>query len=181
MTLAAFLDKSRSALAARWAETADAVYPFAAAGFLRTSRDAFANPVGARSRELSEILCAAVIGVPHDGNLLRSALEEFVRVRAMQDAPPETALQVMFACKSIFRGFLKEHTVTLDDAMRDELQAMDERCDTLALLAFGIYARCRETFFDARLEDMRRRNIQVMRLARKHGLAVEEESGIIGK
>lgn len=176
MRLAALLEKSRATLAARWAEAANAVYPFATAGFLRTSADAFANPVGARSRELSEILCGAVIGLPHDGKALRAALEEFVRVRAVQDVPVETALQVMFAYKTIFRDFLKERTVTLDDVMRGELEAMDERCDTLALLAFGIYVRAREAFHSARVEDVRRRGKQVMRLARKHGLAVPNEN-----
>ena len=174
MSLAAALEKARSSLATRWVEAANAVYPFAATGFLRTRQDAFANPVGRRSQDLSEILFTAVIGKPHDGKALRSALEEFVRVRAMQDVPVEASMQVMFAYKSIIRDYLREHTITPDPAMRKELEAMDERCDTLALLAFGIFSRARETFFNARLEDMRRRHSQVARLAKRHGLIVPD-------
>lgn len=175
MSLAAVLEKARSPLAARWVEAANAVYPFAAAGFLRTVQNAFANPVGQRSRDLSEILFTAVIGKAHDGKALKNALEEFVKVRAMQDVPVETSLQVMFAYKAIIRDYVKEHTMTLDEGMRKELDAMDDRCDTLALLAFGVFARSREAFFEARINDMRRRNAQVMRLARRHGLAAPEE------
>lgn len=175
MRLAAVLEKARPALAARWAEAADAVYPFAAAGFLRSRRDPFANPVGQRSRELSETLLDAVIGVPHDGKALRAALEEFVRVRAMQDMPPETSLQVMFAYKDIIRVYLKEHAITPDEPMREDLRAMDERCDTLALLAFGGYTRARETFHNARIEDVRRRHSQVMRLAKRRGLIISDD------
>ncbi|MDL2210620.1 RsbRD N-terminal domain-containing protein [Desulfovibrio sp. OttesenSCG-928-O18] len=175
MRLALVLEKARPALANRWAEAANAVYPFAATGFLRTRQDPFANPVGQRSRELAEVLLAAVLGAPHSGQALRAALEEFVRVRAMQDLPPETSLQVMFAYKDIIRDYLKEHTVSQDDALREDLRAMDERCDTLALLAFGGYSRARETFHDARIEDVRRRHSQVMRLAKRHGLIVSDD------
>lgn len=175
MSLASVLEKNRTALAARWVDAANAAYPFATAGFLRTKLDPFANPVGQRSRDLAEILFTAVIGKAHDGKVLRSCLEEFVRVRAVQDMPVETALQVMFAYKGIIRGYIQEHTMTLSDAMRKELEAMDDRCDTLALLSFGIFMRAREVFFEARVSDMRRRNSQIVRLMRRHGLVVPEE------
>jgi hypothetical protein len=173
MSLATALEQSRTTLADRWVSAANAVYPFATAGFLRTSPNAFANPVGQRSRELADLLFRAVTGQAHDGNALRAALEEFVRVRAIQDIPAENALAVIFAYKSILRDFIRERNITLtpeDDAL---LLAVHERCDTLALLAFGIYTRVREVFFTARIDDMRRRNSQVMRLAKRHGLAVD--------
>lgn len=175
-TLAKTLEKNIASLAAKWADMADAVYPFASAGFLRTQKDPFANPVGQRSREVSEILFRAVAGLPHDGTALKNALEEFVRVRAMQDVEAETSLAVMFACKGIIRAYLKEHTVPVTEEIRAELEAMDERCDTVALLAFGIYARSREAFYNARLADYRRRNSQVMRLAKRHGLVVADDT-----
>lgn len=178
MRLAAVLEKAEASLAARWVDAANAVYPFATAGFLRTKRDAFANPVGQKSLDLSTVLLAAVLGKPHDGTTLRAALEEFVRVRAVQDIPVESALQAMFAYKAIIREYLKEHTVTVTDAMQKDLEAADDRCDTLALLAFGIYTRSRESFFTLRIDDMRRRNSQVMRLAKKHGLVIPDDAPV---
>lgn len=180
MKLAPFLEKACPALAARWVEAANAVYPLATVGFLRTRQDPFANPVGQRSRELSEIFFAAVIGARHDGGALRTALEEFVRVRAMQDVPAETSLQVMFAYKDIIRAHIQEHTFTLDDEARKELEAMDARCDTLALLAFGGYTRAREAFHNARIADARRRHSQLVRLARRHGLMVADDDDLGG-
>lgn len=175
MTLAKTLEKDIATLAAQWRDAANAVYPFASAGFLRTKNDPFGNPVGQRSRELSEILLRAVLGLPHDGTLLRSALEDFVRVRAMQDAGAETSLAVMFAYKGIIRAFLAERALPVAPLMR-ELDAMDERCDNTALLAFGIYARARDAFYTARLEDYRRGNSQVMRLAKRHGLVLDDDT-----
>lgn len=176
MNLAKMLEKNIDSLAVKWADTADAVYPFASAGFLRSQKNPFANPVGQRSREVSEILFRAVLGLPHDGSQLRNALEEFVRVRAMQDVSAEVSLAVMFAYKRIVRAHLKERTVPVTEELRKELEAMDERCDTAALLAFGIYARNREAFYNARLEDYRRRNSQIMRLAKRHGLVVDTDT-----
>ena len=178
MSLAIIVEKATTTLASRWADAANAVYPFATAGFLRTSLDAFANPVGQKSRDLSEILLAAVVGKQHDGKALRAALEEFVRVRAVQDIPVETALQVMFAYKSIFREYLKEHTIPVTDDLRADLEAMDDRCDTLALLAFGIYVRAREAFHNLRINDARRRNSQIMRLAKHHGLVIPDDAPV---
>lgn len=175
MGLVKTLEKDIASLAAKWADMADAVYPFASAGFLRTQRDPFANPVGQRSREVSEILFRAVLGLAHDGTQLRNALEEFVRVRAMQDVGAETSLAVMFAYKGIVRAYLKERTIRITEELGAELGAMDERCDTTALLAFGIYARSREAFYNARIEDYRRRNSQIMRLAKRHGLIVNDD------
>ena len=175
MSLTVFLEQSRPTLTSRWVEAANAVYPFATTGFLRTKQNAFANPVGQRSRDLSEHLLNATVGFPHDSSALRAALEEFVRVRAVQDMPVETSLSVMFAYKNIIRNYIAERNITLTGDDKALLHASDERCDTLTLLAFGMYARSREALFNARLEDMRRRHSQILRLAQRHNLASEAD------
>ncbi|SBW10060.1 conserved hypothetical protein [uncultured delta proteobacterium] len=171
MRLAPVLENSCTPLIQSWITAANAIYPFATTGFLRSQQDPFANPVGRRSADLAPLLCRAVIGLPHDGAALRAALEEFVRVRAMQDLPAETSLEALFAYKGIIRASLKEQGLELTAADREELEAMDARCDSLALLAFGMYTRLRETFFEARVQDVRRRHSQILRLAERHGLA----------
>ena len=98
-----------------------------------------------------------------------------MRVRAVQDVPAENALRVMYAYKGIIRDHLKERAISPDDAMRMELESMDGRCDALALLAFGMYVQSREAFHTARMEDMRRRNAQMFRLVKRHGLAIPDE------
>ncbi len=174
MSLAAVLEKACPTLASRWVDAANAVYPFATAGFLRTGQDPFANPVGQRSRDLAPLFCRAVIGLPHDEGAFRSALEEFIRVRAMQDIPVPASLEALFAYKEIIRSHLRETGVACGPAEREELEAMDRRCDSLALSAFGMYTQARETFFEARLGDVRRRHSQILRLAERHGLAEPE-------
>lgn len=168
MNLVAVLENACPGLARSWVAEADAIYPFAAVGFVRTSKDPFTNPVGQRTRDLAPLLCLAVLGLPHDDAALSTALEEFVRVRAMQDVPAEATLRVLFAYKKIIRTHCREQGIPLPEEDRDNL---DERCDTLALRAFGLYARFRETFFEARIDDVRRRHSQIVRLAQRHGMA----------
>jgi hypothetical protein len=171
MNLASVLENFCTSLARSWANAADAVYPFAAAGFLRSRQDPYANPVGQRSADLAPLLCRAVVGLPHDGAALRAALEDFVRVRAVQDMPVETSLEALFAYKGIIRSCISDQGIALAPADREELEAMDKRCDSLALLAFGIHSRLREAFFETRVRDVRRRHSQILRLAERHGLA----------
>ncbi len=173
MSLAAFLEKSRTDLVARWVGTANAVYPFAAVGFLRTRKDPFANPAGGRADHLAELLFDAVLGLKHDGAALAAALEEFVRVRAVQDMPAERSLAVIFAYTGIFRAFLTERNKTPEAQAYTELLRMETRQNAVALSAFGMYARARETLFTAQLEDTRRRHSQILRLARRRGFDVE--------
>lgn len=167
MSLGAVLEKASPLLASRWVDAADAVYPFATIGFLRTGQDPFTNPVGQRSRVLAPLFLQAVIGAAHDAGAFATALEEFIRVRAIQDIPVPTALEVLFAYKDIIRAYLRETGVECGRAEREELEAIDRRCDALALSAFGMYTQARETFFEARLEDMRRRHSQILRLAER--------------
>jgi hypothetical protein len=89
----------------------------------------------------------------------------------MQDIPAEASLEVFFAWKDLIRACIKEQGLALTQADQEELGAMDKRCDSLALLAFGIYSRLREAFFEARVQDVRRRHSQILRLAERHGLA----------
>ncbi len=170
MSLTAYLEKSRTELASRWADAAGAVYPFATVGFLRTSKEPFTNPVGQRSDNLAALLFSAVIGQKHDGQALAGALEEFVRVRAIQDMTADKSLAVLFAYTAIFREFCKERTRALDLEEFEELARMEARQAKIALAAFAMYAKARETLFAAQLEDTRRRHSQILRLARRHGL-----------
>jgi hypothetical protein len=169
VSLAEFLEKSRTTLVSRWTDTAASVYPFAAVGLLRTQKNPFVNPAGRRADHLAELLFSAVLGQKHDEPALAAALEEFIRVQAVQDMPAERSLAVLFVYTDIFRAFLSERNK--DPEMEDyaELLRMETRQNTLALSAFGMYARVRETLFAAQLEDTRRRHSQILRLARRRG------------
>lgn len=174
MFLAEHLHKGRAALLSQWVQGAESVYAFDTAGFLRSRQDTLANPVGLRTREAAEALFAALLEPEPDMEALTPPLAEFLRVRAVQDLPPEKTLAAFFAFKPLIRAYLAQESVFIDFALREELTRLEGRIDELALLAFSIYSRCREELFHLRLQDMRRRSDVFVRLAQKRDPASQD-------
>ena len=174
MSLAEHLHKGRTALLSQWVQGAESVYAFDTAGFLRSKQDSVANPVGLRTREAAEALFAAMLEPEPDMEALTPPLAEFLRVRAIQDLPPEKTLAAFFSFKHLIRAYLAQESVFVDFALREELTHLEARIDELALLAFSIYSRCREELFHLRLQDMRRRSDVFVRLAQKRDPALQD-------
>lgn len=170
--LRALLLPHKEDLTRRWIEVVHGTYPFETIGFLRTRTDRFANPVGFRTAEAAGAVLEAIFAENVDEEALGKALEEIVRVRAVQDFPPETAVGVFFAVKDL----LREAVRVADNAAEclPALPDLEARVDAVVLMAFGAYTRCREKLFQMRVEETQRRYSQVLRLARKYGDAPEE-------
>jgi hypothetical protein len=155
----------KEAMAARWTEIVHGTYPFDTIGFLRTRTDRFANPVGFRTEEAARVLMDVLFSDHPDENALRNAVEEIIRVRAVQDFSPEVAVGVIFALKDIVRRTVNE-AGRLAEVM-PALLHLESRVDAVALMAFGAYARCRETLHHLKMDEFRRSNSQILRLAEK--------------
>ncbi|MDL2316352.1 RsbRD N-terminal domain-containing protein [Desulfovibrio sp. OttesenSCG-928-A18] len=156
----------REAMSARWIEVVHGTYPFDTIGFLRTKKDQFANPVGYRTEEAAKALMDVVFSERPDQEALATAVEEIVRVRAIQDFSPEIAVGVFFALKDIVRKVLQE-TGEGQEEYLPALLALESRVDALVLMAFGVYARCREKLHQLRVDEFKRQYSQILRLAEK--------------
>ncbi len=165
--LQARLLQHREELTRRWIDVVHGTYPFETIGFLRTRKDRFMNPVGHRTDEAAQAVIDAVLTPEVDESALGKALEEIVRVRAVQDFPPETAIGMFFALKDILRTHLAADTGS--EAYAPALRGLETRIDAIVLMAFGAYARCREKLFRMKVEETQRRYSQIVRLARKYG------------
>lgn len=171
--LYAVLWPQKEALTQRWVQTVHGTYPFDTVGFLRTQKDRFANPVGYRTEEAARQLMEVLFVESPDEDRLRGAVEEIIRVRAIQDFPPESAVGIFFALKDIIRSAVAESGQTAQ--VLPALQAAESRIDAVALMAFGAYARCRETLHHMRVEEFKRQYSQILRLAEKKAEKNTEE------
>ncbi len=162
----------RDAMAARWIEIVHGTYPFETIGFLRTRKDRFANPVGYRTEEAARALMEVLFSEQPDEDALRNAVDEIIRVRAVQDFSPETAVGVMFALKDIVRQAVEE-SGQMAEVMPALLQ-LESRIDAVALMAFGAYARFRETLHMMKVDEFKRLNSQILRLAEKKAAKTDE-------
>lgn len=165
----------KEALAKRWTDIVHGTYPFETVGFLRTHNDRFTNPVGYRTIDAAAALMEAIFSETPDEEAIKKAVEEIIRVRAIQDFSPETAVGVFFAMKEVIRDVIRNSGEASDDLM-PALWELESRIDAVVLLAFGAYARSRETLHRLRVEETKRQNAQLVRLAERK--AAKAASGI---
>lgn len=168
MSLRDLLAEKRAEIADKWLEAVNGTYPFGTIGFLRTRRDPFVNPVGQRNRQAAEAFTAALLEAEPDQEALSAAIDEFIKVRAVQDFSPEDAVGIILALKPVIGAvlggrldaYVKEHGL-------EEYRLLEGHIDALALLAFGSYARCREKMAGMRIDEFKRRHSQIIRQAER--------------
>lgn len=164
----------RESMAARWVEIVHGTYPFDTIGFLRTRKDRFANPVGYRTEEAAKALMDVLFADQPDEDALRRAVDEIIRVRAVQDFAPETAVGVFFALKDIVRQVVEESNQLAE--VMPALLKLESRIDAVVLMAFGAYARFRETLHLMKVDEFKRLNSQILRLAEKKAANTTDEA-----
>lgn len=162
----------KEALAARWIDIVHGTYPFETIGFLRTRKDRFANPVGYRTEEAAKAIMEVLFSDQPDEDALQSAVDEIIRVRAVQDFSPETAVGVIFALKDLVRQEINE-SGRMEEVI-PALLLLESRIDAVVLMAFGAYARFRETLHRMKVDEFKRLNSQIFRLAEKRAEKTDE-------
>jgi hypothetical protein len=120
-------------------------YPGATLQFIASEKDQFRNPVGFALRENLATLVQEVLG-DMDSSKTNSALQEIVRVRAVQNLTAIQAVEFIFFLRAIVHEQIPEFDRVL----------LDTRIDMLALMTFDEYVRCREHLSEIRLNESRR-------------------------
>jgi hypothetical protein len=155
-------------IARQWLEKMGQSYPAQTAAFIAAQEDPFANPVGDRARRAARALARVLTTprpLPAEEEELAAALDDLMRVRAVQALTPEEAVGSFFALKAILRA--SAAAVGGGEEAAGELADLDARVDRIVLAAFGKYSRCRETLFALRAEEIRRRHARLSRFFRE--------------
>lgn len=176
-TLAGLLRDKKASIADRWTEEIFAAYPRNVSDFLRREKDRFANPAGYALRTGT---CAILYGILDGMNEddIRRSLEDIIRIRAVQDFTPSGAVSFVFLLKKAVRSELGK---AIDDpGVAAELVGFEDNVDRVALIAFDIFARCREQISELKVNEIKRSVSGIMRRLNKCGADEEpapEESG----
>lgn len=154
MGLAELLEKHKRAIVNKWFDAVVHTYPADTARFLKSQKDPFANPVGRTTFKGLDGTYDQLRGEMHT-ETLAATLDPIIRIRAIQDFTPSQAAGFVFLLKNIIRE-------TVGDQLREkegleELTALDARVDTIGLLAFDIYMRCREKVLQLKANEIRNR------------------------
>lgn len=91
-----------------------------------------------------------------------------MRVRAIQDFSPSQAVGFIFCLKDVIRQEVGKGS--RDEKIAAELLKLDSKIDTLALIAFDVYVKCREQVYELRTNEIKNR---YSRLLQRAGLLYE--------
>lgn len=165
MGLREILAQERELILEKWLEGILGTYPGEGGAFLRSERDRFKNPVGHTLREEMRVLLSSLLEeVPRER--VTAALENILKIRAVQDFPPAQAVAFVFTLKEIVR----ETSGDGAPGVSAEFLDLESRIDAMALAAFDQYMACRERIFDVRMHEVKRRSTQLLeRFNRRRG------------
>lgn len=165
--LVSLILKKRSAIIAKWFDSAVYAYAPDTAAFLKNQKDQFANPVGSNTRKGIETLLDQLLG-DMNGEAIAVSLDPIMRIRAVQSLSPGQATAFIFALKQVLRDMFDKQL--RDPGMARQFFEFEARIDRVCLAAFEIYMGCREQVFELKANEMRNRTFRAFKRA---GLVAE--------
>ncbi|HMK59775.1 MAG TPA: RsbRD N-terminal domain-containing protein [Dissulfurispiraceae bacterium] len=159
MKLDELLKKQRSSIIDKWFNRIISSYPDDTAEFLR-KKSGFANPVGQTTFQgIQDIFDGLLLDA--EPTEIEPFLDSIIRVRAVQNFSPSEAVDFIYQLKKIIR---EEISASFKDAeIRGELESLDSRIDSLALLSFDIFMKCREKLYDIKANELRDRTLWLLK------------------
>jgi len=148
------LKQRKDVLVKKWIKVIHNTYPPETAQFLKSQKNRFANPIGASIEDSIWPLYDQLVGEA-DPETTKRHLDTLIRVRAVQDFTPASAVQIIFALKDIIRTELMEEIRELH--LLDRYLEFESRIDHFALLAFDVFMECREKVWEIKRNDLLKR------------------------
>jgi hypothetical protein len=168
------LQPHRARVLERWRDLVYDSYPEEAVRFFRKEKDGFRNPVGRAIHRATEVVLDGVL-LGRGGEEVPGALEGLVRIRAVQDFSPSEAVAFVYLLKHAAREVLEE--ASEDPVPAQVASDLEARIDSLALLAFETYTRCREEIFAIRVREAQRRTAALLERFNRETPAGEHAEG----
>jgi hypothetical protein len=143
------LSMRKAAILRRWRADIFAGYPPETSMFLQRESDRFSNPVGHAVNHGTEAIFQGILDESSAGDLSH-AMDEIIRIRAVQDFTPSQAVVFIFHLKKAVREELGDEIQI--HGIEGELVELESRIDKIALLGFDIYTACRKKIDEIRAE-----------------------------
>ena len=157
-----FLSDKRDVILKKWIDHILDTYPAETANFLREKDNRFANPVGhSVSQGVEGIFDDLLQGIDRDK--VSVFLDNIIRIRAIQEFTPSQAVSFIFFLKKIIRDELIKESG--EKSLFDELPLIENQIDSLGLLAFDIFMRCREKLYDIKANEMKHMTFRLLQKA----------------
>ena len=176
MNLEKLLIKKRDRIVDKWIDSVQESYPSETVEFFRHQRNRFANPLGAAISETMGPLFDELLNGNNPQNI-SSLLDRIIRIRAVQDFEPSGAVAVVFLIKKVIRDELKKDIEKDGPIEVEDLLEFESRIDYCVLLAFDVYMKCRETIWENKLDDFKKRPFVTEGVAKCLSYMLKQEQG----
>lgn len=154
MNFVTFLNSRKEQILEKWFERISSDYPSETALFLKKNSDPFSNPVGHTFRQGIEELWEELTRSQVSEDNIKPILEQMIKIRAVQDFPPSKAVSFLVYLKQSVRELLNKEANGFTIPWL-ELMELEDRIDRAMLVAFEIYAGCREKLYSIRIEELK--------------------------
>lgn len=138
----------------RWVDRVIATYPEGGGAAIRQQKDRFANPLGYNIRHALTSMYKHFCGAVELEKAL-VALEDLIRIRAVQEFTPAEAVSFLFLLKEAVKE--ENSNKKEDEALGfSEWLDFEKRIDAVTLRIFDMYMSSRERVFKVRINELRR-------------------------
>lgn len=166
--------KKKPIISEKWFNMIISSYPETTSTFLRKQINPFSNPVGNTIREMITMVLDALCDEDVNEKVYES-IDKFVRIRAVQDFTPSTALNFIFMLKQVVKKELKDELNNKD--MYEAFYLFNSKIDELMLRAFESYMKYREKIYELKVHEFKN---MAFRLLEKANLTFENQGEEFG-
>lgn len=163
--LQAIFSEHKQEITEEWVSAIFGTYEIDTVGFLRSQDNAFANPVGNKTKKATTILIDALVDDNMDSDIVTPAVNELIQVRAVQKFEADQAMSVLFVLKNIIRKHIVPK-LSKSEEFADLLE-LESKIDSLALVGFRIYSECRDKVQRMRVDEFKRKHFQLLKRAER--------------
>lgn len=151
------LIKKKSSIIDKWIQLIFESYPAGTFEFLKSQKDRFSNPVGHIITDTTVKLFDEII----DGSnieKIKPILNDFIKLRAVQDFLPSEAANIIFSLKKVLYKELEKEIN--EEKIFNEFTKIESQLDEIALASFNLYMEAREKVFQIRINEVKSRSTQ---------------------
>jgi hypothetical protein len=173
MRLKRLLSEKKSAIMTKWFDVILETYPADTSAFLKKQKNRFTNPVGQTILQGIESIFDGLLQGSNPEKI-SPFLDNIIRIRAVQDFSPSQAVSFIFSLKKVMAEELVNES---GEHLYRELQELEAEIDSLALVCFDIFVKCREQLYDIKANELRSMTFRLLQRANKMGEVREDDPG----
>ncbi len=168
MNIFNYLKENAGSVTAEWRKAVFDSYPDGSGKYLTRNKDKFANPIGWAVNNVIPTIYQELIG-EMDYAKIANALNDFIKIRAVQSFSTEEALGFFQELKKLTRERTKEWFS--DSDFVESLLTFESRVDKAFSIAMGLYMEDKIKIAEIRaLEQKKRNQKMIRRLSEKYNL-----------